>query len=113
MSKDITVNHLLLRGGTGSEWAAANPVLLKNEIGIERGDDGACKIKIGDGVTAWNDLRYYDSTPTVISDINIRAAMPSDEAKLWIITDVYPASGNGITVSDAKPTNGSMLWIIS
>ena len=60
-----------------------------------------------------NDLRYYDSTPTVISDINIGAAMPSDEAKLWIITDVYPASGNGITVSDAKPANGSMLWIIS
>ena len=111
MSKQLAVDHLLLRGGTGSEWTAANPILMKNEIGVERDDEGVCKLKIGDGITAWNDLRYYDSTPTVISDIHVGAAVPSDEAKLWILSNVYEASGNGITVSDSKPANGSMIWI--
>lgn len=39
-------------------WAAANPVLYKGERGI---DSTAGKEKVGDGVTAWNDLPWFGS----------------------------------------------------
>jgi len=42
---------------TPANWASTNPILLKSEIGIERGT--TVKMKIGDGVTTWNNLPYY------------------------------------------------------
>lgn len=41
---------------TSDNWAAANPVLYKGERGI---DSTECKEKVGDGVTAWNDLPWF------------------------------------------------------
>lgn len=49
-----------LRRGTAAEWAAVNPTLADGESGYER-DTGI--FKIGDGVTAWNDLKpAFNST---------------------------------------------------
>lgn len=45
--------RMLQRRGTAAEWAADNPVLGDGEIGFER---DTYLIKMGDGVTAWNDL---------------------------------------------------------
>lgn len=42
-----------LRRGTASQWSSVNPVLSYGEPGWER-DTGV--LKMGDGVTAWNDL---------------------------------------------------------
>ena len=39
-------------------WAAANPVLYKGERGI---DSTEGKEKVGDGLTAWNDLPWFGS----------------------------------------------------
>lgn len=49
-----------LRRGTAAAWATANPVLAAGEEGIESSADPdvAAKFKIGNGVTAWNDLPY-------------------------------------------------------
>lgn len=41
------------RRGSASEWASANPVLAEGEIGFETDTK---IIKIGDGVTSWNNL---------------------------------------------------------
>lgn len=41
---------------TSENWAAANPVLYKGERGI---DSTEGKEKVGDGVTAWNDLQWF------------------------------------------------------
>jgi hypothetical protein len=63
------------RRGTAAEWAATNPILAAGEIGYERdvplsltaSSDtfdysdpafGSGAIKIGDGVTRWNELPY-------------------------------------------------------
>lgn len=50
------------RRGTPKEWIKANPILIEGEIGIETPENGVgkglCNIKIGDGVTPWNDLEY-------------------------------------------------------
>jgi len=48
-------NRIQLRRGGAQEWANANPTLAQGELGIEL-DTG--RFKIGDGVTAWNSLRY-------------------------------------------------------
>jgi hypothetical protein len=50
-----TLEQIQLRGGTAAEWAAANPVLLAREIGIET---DTLRVKIGDAATAWNTLPY-------------------------------------------------------
>lgn len=41
------------RRGTAADWAAQNPVLADGEVGFETDTK---VLKMGDGVTAWNDL---------------------------------------------------------
>lgn len=41
------------RRGLSSEWSTANPVLADGELGVTTDTD---VIKLGDGMTAWNDL---------------------------------------------------------
>jgi hypothetical protein len=43
--------------GTAAAWTSNNTVLLAGELGIETDTN---KFKIGDGVTAWDDLPYFD-----------------------------------------------------
>lgn len=49
-----------LRRGTSTEWAAANPVLLEGEPGL---DIDVGSIKYGDGVTAWDGLPFVAQGP--------------------------------------------------
>lgn len=44
---------------SAADWTAANPVLIAGEPGMET-DTG--KVKVGDGVTAWNSLGYFPSS---------------------------------------------------
>jgi|SRR6188472_2248618 len=44
-----------LRRDTVADWTSVNPTLAQGEPGVET-DTG--KFKIGDGITAWNDLPY-------------------------------------------------------
>ena len=47
--------QLQLRHGSASEWTTGNPILAIAEVGVETDTQ---KFKIGDGVTAWNNLAY-------------------------------------------------------
>ena len=52
--------RIILRNDSSINWALNEQViLLKGEVGVEFLSDGVCKIKIGDGVTAWKDLSYF------------------------------------------------------
>lgn len=44
------------RGITANKWTSLNPVLMKNEIGVEEDTN---RIKIGNGISRWVDLPYY------------------------------------------------------
>jgi hypothetical protein len=55
--------QLQLRHDTAANWTAANPVLLPGEVGHET-DVTPKKVKIGDGVTAWNSLPYLSQGAT-------------------------------------------------
>ena len=46
-----------VRRGTSVQWAAKNPVLRSGEQGYEIDKK---RLKIGDGLTAWNDLSYVN-----------------------------------------------------
>lgn len=48
---------------TTAEWAADNPVLSADVIGIEVTTTGYNRFKRGDGVTAWANLAYLDKVP--------------------------------------------------
>ena len=62
----VTTNaKILIRRDTAANWTAANPVLGDGEQGYEK-DTG--KMKIGNGVTAWNALPYFPNIPTTFFD---------------------------------------------
>ena len=48
--------RIQIRRDISSKWLVTNPVLLGGEFGYET---NTSKIKIGDGVTAWNNLTYW------------------------------------------------------
>lgn len=43
---------------TTASWQSVNPVLGAGEFGIEKLSGGKFNLKVGDGVTAWNNLQY-------------------------------------------------------
>ena len=43
---------------TTANWQSVNPVLGDGEFGIEKLSGGKSNLKVGDGVTAWNNLQY-------------------------------------------------------
>lgn len=75
-----------VHGGKAEAWKANNPVLLKNEMGLE---SDTLKIKFGDGSTAYNDLPYF------MGDI------ASELAKYMLISD-YKGSANGVVKAADK-----------
>ena len=48
-------NRIQLRRDGAQQWANINPILAQGELGIEI---DTSRIKIGDGVTPWNSLKY-------------------------------------------------------
>lgn len=53
---EVIKTTIRLKRGTAEAWKRNNPILALAEPGFEY-DTG--KLKIGDGVTAWNDLLYF------------------------------------------------------
>jgi len=48
--------NIQLRIDTSTNWTAADPTLLKGEVGLE---SNTGRFKVGDGVTAWTSLGYF------------------------------------------------------
>ena len=68
-------NRIQLRRGSATQWSNANPTLAQGELGIEL-DTG--RIKIGDGVTAWNSLRYERPIESVSATANTLVQRDAD-----------------------------------
>lgn len=73
-----------LRGGTAAEWAAANPVLLAREPGVET---DTAKLKFGDGATQWKNLPYVNAEAS--------AALLEQLEGLAYRVDVLETTGGG------------------
>ena len=52
--------RIVLRNDSTAKWLEGkNQVLLKGEVGIEFLESGKVKMKIGDGITTWENLPYF------------------------------------------------------
>lgn len=55
------------RRDTAAQWAAKNPVLLDGELGVVT--DNPNSYKMGDGVTAWNDLPLRGFDGNIVQEL--------------------------------------------
>lgn len=81
-----------IRTDTSTNWHNANPVLLKGELGYE---EDTHLLKIGDGVSAWNDLSYF-RTESTASALLIRED---------ILNYAFPIGSIKVTVTNENPAN--------
>lgn len=73
MAKVIKTTFKLKRG-TSSQWRETNPVLQLGEPGYVTDLN---LLKIGDGVTAWNNLLYLAEDQALIVNVNTQDDLPA------------------------------------
>jgi hypothetical protein len=75
-----TINYrFVMRRALAATWTSLNEILKEGEWGYEK---DTSKVKIGDGVTAWNDLDYFAGSPGLtISDTPPDDPTPGEE---WV-----------------------------
>lgn len=61
-------SQIQLRRDTAANWESVNPTLAQGEPGIETDTD---RMKIGDGVNAWNDLSYRGVNLGIVAGLSI------------------------------------------
>ena len=82
MAEKTLNTRIILRNDTASNWADANPVLLKGEAGYETDTN---KLKFGDGTTAYADLPYFGGTATAVYETEINAGTEHIEAITGVV----------------------------
>lgn len=106
------------RYDTATNWSAKNPVLLVGEIGIES-DTG--KLKVGNGITAWNSLGYVGITTEYLQSNYLPKTNPIVSGAI-LMTDsnskitrntVSPAGNNigvnGVMITHINGDEGGLL----
>ena len=91
-----------LRRGLSETWQRNNPVLAYGEPGFEK---DTYKLKIGNGVTAWNDLGYLAGGSFDVS---------ADEKSVTISNNVlalYGFAAAGVGQLASKGADGKLAWI--
>ena len=68
-------NRIQLRRDGAQQWANVNPILAQGELGIEI---DTSRIKVGDGVTAWNSLKYERPIETESNTANTLVKRDAD-----------------------------------
>ena len=68
-------NRIQLRRDGAQQWANVNPILAQGELGIEI---DTSRLKIGDGVTAWNSLKYERPLETESNTANTLVKRDAD-----------------------------------
>lgn len=89
------MTHIQQRRDPAAQWASDNPVLYEGEMGHET-DTG--RSKMGDGVTAWNDLPYKWGVDSVSGYTGVVELSVSD------IEDAAPTHNPVFTGNPTAPT---------
>lgn len=64
MSNTAINSTFRLKRGTAARWASVNPILEQGEPGFVYDSN---RLKIGDGVTPWNDLPYIEGKSEIMN----------------------------------------------
>lgn len=103
MADNVTLKtKILLRNDTKAQWSSVNPVLGKGELGIE---SDTRLFKFGDGITAWNDLKYADTEHAVLKEAD---PTPSDAS--YSLGTKWVNTTNKKTFLLLGVTEGSADW---
>lgn len=117
MADTITYYRFLVRGGTAADLAQVNEIPLARELIVET---DAGKIKLGNGITRYNDLPYlstgggggdaasitYDNTDSGLAAVDVQAAitelaslvpMPGDPLWDQVQSLLHFDAGDGVT----------------
>lgn len=93
-------DRVIQRHDTAARWQSINPVLAEGELGIVI--DGAKGYKIGDGVTAWNNLEYPANPTSVVQELgSSETAVMSQKAVTNSLSSNYK---NFRGTTDSRPT---------
>lgn len=93
------MTHIEQRGDLASQWTLENPILHRNEIGWE---EDTRRMKLGDGVRAWNDLPYANSNPAPVRSVAGRQGDVTLTPEDVGLTNVDDTSDTQKPVSDAQ-----------
>lgn len=98
-----TIAQIQLRSDTAAVWTSANPTLALGEPGIE---SDTRKLKIGNGITAWNALPYF------ISGVHVRgqASYTSTGSTPIVTQGTYVTTGLTATL-DSSTAYGISLGV--
>ena len=107
-----------LKRGTAARWAEVNPILQQGEPGFVYDSN---RLKIGDGITPWNDLPYIDGK-TEVANFEISSEFPTigdpniiykaaDELSLYQYnaeTQLYEKLSDGKGIDNITIINGGI-----
>jgi hypothetical protein len=97
-------NLIQLRRDLAANWADVNPILSQGEPGVEL---DTRKVKIGNGVTAWNDLDYI-STSDLPPDSD--GYLRNDSGNIsWVPLNLFSGNYNDLTDKPDIPTDVNEL----
>ncbi|QJI52988.1 putative SGNH hydrolase protein [Xanthomonas phage FoX4] len=103
----VVAQRMYQRRDSPAVWASVNPVLNAGELGIElSGTADRVRMKIGDGVTAWNTLPYFGGDGSVVFRIEGAFLQYSnDRGATWInLTPIENLRGpRGFDGDDGAP----------
>lgn len=112
----VVASTFQFKRGTEARWAEVNPILAQGEPGFVYDKQ---RLKIGDGVTRWNDLPYIDGKTEVVN-FNTISSFPligdpniiykaSSELSLYQfnpVTKSYEKISNGKGIDNINHING-------
>lgn len=85
------IDRIRLRRDTSSDWSFYNPILASGEPGVELDTN---RIKVGNGVTEWNDLPYLLAN---VSGLELFVGDGNFTAIQWDISERLNFRGSGDT----------------
>lgn len=96
---EVIKYRFVLRRGLAADWTSKNEILKEGEFGLELDTD---KLKIGDGVTAWNALLY-----SIVGQVDLTGLADgkclawSDDDQAWKVADrgIAYTQGPGIDIT--------------
>lgn len=81
MDNRILDSKIQIRNDTAANWKAANPVLLKGEVGIEI---DTRKMKVGDGISQWTALKYISDDIVIANTNPADTDTDHDVGEFWV-----------------------------
>ena len=93
-----------LRRGSAEVWKTNNPILKRGEPGFVIDEN---KLKIGDGVTPWNDLKYIGNS----DNVNLSA----DGNSIILSDNIFKLAGFDAAEIGAQPrkkSDGTLEWVV-